>query len=65
MTNLDISVKDNKVTIVASLVAAGRRSKSGMSTVIASTQGNITIPGTDVKLGLNMWRYADPVASNG
>lgn len=34
----------------------GRDSASGKSTVIASTEGNVSVPGTDLTLGLNLYR---------
>jgi hypothetical protein len=31
-------------------------SSSGKSTIIATTSGNVAIPGTDAKLGLNLYK---------
>lgn len=34
------------------------KSQSGKSEVIASTGGNVAVPNTDLKLGLNLYRKA-------
>lgn len=36
--------------------AKGTESKSGKSSVVASTNGNVGVPGTDLKIGLNLYR---------
>jgi predicted ATPase len=57
MQNVTIEVKDQKAIIVVDLNKNCGLSKSGKSTVIASTYGNVTIPGTNnVKLGLNVYK---------
>lgn len=58
MENIDIKVVGNKkLTITVDLSKKLGLSKSGKSQVIATTQGNVTIPGTDdVKLGLNIYK---------
>jgi len=57
MKNIQIEVKNSKAVITIDLKALGVMSKSGKSTVIASTHGNITIPGTDnIKLGVNCYK---------
>lgn len=47
---------NNKLVITIDLGVEGTPSSSGKSTIIASTQGNAAIPGTDLKLGLNLYR---------
>jgi hypothetical protein len=53
------SVRDgDKLYIELDLSESLGASKSGKSELVASTQGNRTIPGTDVKLGINCYRDA-------
>lgn len=54
--NVSIEVKDNKLTITVDLTKKHGTSKSGKSTVIATTSGNVPISGTDYKLGLNVYK---------
>ena len=34
-------------------------SKSGKTIIIASTEGNVSVPERDEKIGLNIYRYPD------
>jgi hypothetical protein len=45
-----------KAIIVIDLSHSGKTSSSGKSIVIASTEGNTLIPGTDIWIGLNIYR---------
>ena len=54
--NIRFELKDGKLILEIDTKNAGEVSKSGKSTVIASTRGNVGIPGTDLKLGLNIYR---------
>jgi len=53
--NVSFSVKDNQLTIVVDLTKDFGESKSGKSIVVASTEGNMTLP-DGTKLGLNAYR---------
>lgn len=54
--NVAFTVKGNMLTITVKLNAKRTPSASGKSEVIATTKGNVTIPGTDdVKCGLNVY----------
>ena len=53
---MDIKVNGAIVTVTFRIDGEGTPSASGKSTVLATTRGNVTIPGTDVKLGLNAYR---------
>ncbi len=54
--NVSIEVtKDNKAIITIDLSHRGGLSGSGKSIIVASTGGNVTIPGTQVILGLNAY----------
>ncbi len=56
--NVEVETTGDVLTITVSLKASGAISKSGKSVVIASTNGNVSIPGTAYKLGLNIYRPA-------
>ncbi len=53
--NIQIEIKDNKAIITIDLTQRGGTSSSGKSIIVASTGGNIPIPGTQVILGLNAY----------
>ncbi len=46
--------KSKKVLIIEVAIGEGVMSKTGKSIVVASTNGFITIPGTDMKINLNV-----------
>ena len=50
------TVKGNKLTLEIDLKSNLGASASGKSTGIASTKGNIGVPGTDIKLGMNVYK---------
>jgi len=53
-TNIAAEVKDNKLTLVIDLEHRGGRSKSGKTTLVATSHGNIEVPNSDgVKIGIN------------
>lgn len=54
--NAEMKVDKNILTIKVDMSKDFGRSKSGKSLIIASTQGNISIPGTDAKIGLNIYK---------
>lgn len=58
MTNITMNVKGNKLTIEVDLSKEFGKSASGKTTIIASTQGNQTVPGTDTGaiIGLNVYK---------
>ncbi len=60
MYNIDMKVDNstNELTITIDLSKQGNISKSGKSRVIASSHGNVEVPGTDLKLGFNLYRRA-------
>jgi hypothetical protein len=55
MTNVSIKIEGHKAVIEIDLRARNGRSASGKTEMVASTHGNIKIPGTDVTLGLNAY----------
>ena len=57
--NIQAEVKGDTLTLVIDLGKPGTISKSGKSSVIASTRGNVSVQdqeGADVKLGINVYR---------
>jgi hypothetical protein len=57
MKNVEMSVKNNKLTIVVDLSKDFGESKSGKSITVATTGGNQSVPGhEDIKLGLNIFK---------
>jgi hypothetical protein len=54
--NIKLTVtKDQKLNIEIDLKKKGTLSKSGKSLVVASTLGNVQVPDTEFKLGLNCY----------
>ena len=56
MKNISTKVEKDKLTITIDLKAKTEPSKSGKSDVIASSEGNQKVEGTDVYIGLNVYR---------
>lgn len=57
MTNVSMTVKGSILTVQVDLSKSFGQSASGKSTIIASTQGSVTVPykGKEIKLGLNVY----------
>ena len=58
MTNINTTLNGNILTLTIDISKAGAPSASGKSIVIATTSGNAAVAGTDLKLGLNLYRPA-------
>ena len=57
MQNIEMTVKGDELVIKIDLTKDYGRSKSGKSTIIATTAGNVSIPDhPDIHLGLNLYR---------
>jgi len=57
MKNVDMSVAGNVLTIRVDLSKEFGPSSSGKTIIIASTEGNASVPGReDAKVGLNVYR---------
>jgi len=61
MQNINYEVKDNKLIIEIDLTKEFGPSKSGKTITVASTRGNQNIEGTDVIIGLNIYKYPEKV----
>lgn len=59
MKNVELRVEGSKLVITVDLVQEHGPSSSGKSVVIATTAGNVSVPGHEIKLGLNVYK---PVA---
>ena len=58
MDNVKIEVENNKAIITIDLTKDFGKSSSGKTIVVASTRGNIPIPGAETYyLGLNCYKY--------
>lgn len=56
MKNIELQVEGNILTIKVDLSKAFGPSSSGKNTIVASTEGNQSVPGReDVKIGLNVY----------
>ncbi len=56
MKNVELSVKDNILTITVDLTEEFGPSSSGKTIIIASTEGNFPLPGRTEVVGLNVYR---------
>ena len=57
MKNVSMTVENTTLVIRVDLTKDFGRSKSGKSIVIASTEGNVDVPGNKgVKIGLNIYK---------
>lgn len=57
MKNVEMAVEGNRLVITVNLDRNFGASSSGKSIIIASTGGNVAVPGReDVKVGLNIYR---------
>ena len=56
MKNIEMNVNGDVLTIKVDLSKTFGKSSSGKSTIIASTEGNISVPGKEeIKIGLNVY----------
>ena len=57
MKNIDMTVEGNILTLKVDLSKEFGPSSSGKTIIIASSEGNVSIPGTEEKkVGLNIYR---------
>jgi hypothetical protein len=56
MKNIEMSINGDILTIKVDLSKTFGKSSSGKSTIISSTEGNVSLPGKDeIKIGLNVY----------
>ena len=56
MKNVQMTVDGNVLTITVDLSKEFGPSSSGKTIIVASTEGNVTIPEREEKIGLNVYR---------
>lgn len=56
MKNVEMSLEKDILTIRVDLSKNFGPSKSGKTTIIASSEGNKPVPGTEAKIGLNIYK---------
>ena len=56
MKNVEMSVEGNILTIKVDLSKEYGPSSSGKTIIVASIEGNVSIPDREEKLGLNVYR---------
>lgn len=57
MKNIEMTIDHGKLVITVDLATELGPSASGKSIIIATTAGNVDVPGApDVKIGLNIYR---------
>ena len=59
MKNVEMNVEGETLTIKVDLSKDFGQSKSGKTIIVASTEGNVSVPERDEKIGLNVYRYPD------
>jgi hypothetical protein len=56
MKNVEMSVEGTMLTITVDLSKEFGPSSTGKTIIIASTEGNVTVPNRQEKVGLNVYR---------
>jgi hypothetical protein len=56
MKNVEMKIEGNVLIIRVDLAKEFGPSSSGKTTIIASTEGNVSIPDREEKVGLNVYR---------
>jgi hypothetical protein len=56
MKNVEMKVEGNILTLKVDLSKEYGPSSSGKTTIVASTEGNVSIPERDEKVGLNVYK---------
>lgn len=56
MKNVTMSLHGNTLTVTIDLSKSFGPSSSGKNTIVASTEGNVSVPGREEKIGLNVYR---------
>lgn len=56
MKNVEMSVEGNILTVKIDLTKEYGPSSSGKTIIIASTEGNVSVPDREEKIGLNVYR---------
>jgi hypothetical protein len=62
MKNVEMTVDGDILTITVDLSKEFGPSSSGLTILIATTEGNVSVPGRDETVGLNVYRKKPVVA---
>jgi hypothetical protein len=65
MKNVAMDLQENNLIITVDLSKEFGPSKSGKTIIVASTEGNKTVPGRTEKIGLNVYREQDKKGAKG
>ncbi|MDD2715332.1 MAG: hypothetical protein PHW04_05500 [Candidatus Wallbacteria bacterium] len=57
MKNVEMKVDGETLTITIDLSKDFGASSSGKTIIVASSEGNVTVPGRAEKVGINVYRY--------
>lgn len=60
MKNVELHIEKNILTIIVDLSQDLGPSKSGRNNIVATTEGNKTIPGREERIGMTVYREIDP-----
>ncbi len=55
MENIEMTRNGDTLLIKVDLSKRLKPSSTGKTTIVASSEGNVSVPGTDVKIGLNCY----------
>lgn len=55
-TNVEMKLEGSKLTLIIDISKEQGMSASGKNMIVATTSGNVAIPGTDIKMGLNLYK---------
>ncbi len=64
MNNIEMSIEGSVLTIRVDLSKEFGPSSTGKTIIIASTEGNVTIPDRQEKIGLNVYRKSSAAPSH-
>jgi hypothetical protein len=59
MKNIEMTVEGETLIIKVDLSKDFGPSNSGKTIIVASTEGSVTVPERDEKIGLNVYRYPE------
>ncbi len=65
LKNVDMAVQGDNLTVTVDLSKEFGPSKSGKTIIVASTEGNKTVPGRVERIGLNIYREQDKKGKKG
>jgi len=65
MKNVELTVDGDRLTVVVDLSKDFGPSKSGKTQIVASTEGNRSVPGRTEKIGLNVYRQESKKSAKG